>query len=126
MNRANHKFYRQLLLSLRAQLRGDVDFLLDVALELAANYSLPKPRGTCRTCRATWRTSLAGSMRDFIQRLIDRKQAILYHVENALERLEDGSYGVCRRCDAPISDKRLVSAPYTPLCGPCHSHQSAA
>jgi hypothetical protein len=126
MTRLNQELYRKLLLSVRAQLRGDVNLLLDTALDVAINDPLPKPNGTCRKCRAMWRTSVAGSVRDFIERLIDRKEALLYHVENALERLDDGSYGICQRCDNQIPEKWLQTLPYSPLCATCHSQQAVA
>jgi DnaK suppressor protein len=118
--------HRKLLLSLRAQLRGDVNLLLDTALDVAISDPLPKPKGTCRACRATWRTSVARSVRDFIERLIDRKEAMLYHVENALERIEEGAYGVCQGCDGRIPEKWLLTVPYTTLCADCHSQEAAA
>lgn len=37
----------------------------------------------------------------------------------ALERIEDGTYGICRKCDGPISDQRLNAVPYAPLCKAC-------
>jgi len=126
MNRFDYDMYRKLLLALRAQLRGDVNLLLDVALDVAESETLPKPDGTCRACRATWRTSVAGSLRDYIERLIDRKEALLYHVENALQRLDDGSYGICQGCDSDIPEKWLLTVPYTTLCADCHSQQAAA
>jgi len=126
MNRLDKETFRKLLLAQRAQLRGDVNLLLDTALDVAISYPLPKPDGTCRKCRATWRTSVAGRVRDFIERLIDRKEALLYHVENALERLDDGSYGICQSCDNHIPENWLLTVPYTPLCAGCHSQQAAA
>lgn len=118
--------FLKLLLTLRAQLRGDVNLLLDTALDVAIGDPLSKPAAICRTCRATWRTSVAGSVRDYIERLIDRKEAILYHVENALERLDNGSYGICQSCENHIPAEWLFTVPYTPLCADCHSQQAAA
>lgn len=37
----------------------------------------------------------------------------------ALTRIKDGSYGVCAKCDEPISDARLQAVPYAPLCKRC-------
>lgn len=121
----NHEQYRKLLLALRAQLRSDVNLLLDAALDLVATDDFERPYGACRTCRATWRTSLAGSVRGFVQRVIDRKEATLYHVENALNRLDHGNYGVCQACDDRIPEERLLIVPYAPLCEVCHSERAA-
>jgi hypothetical protein len=52
--------FRRLLLALRIQLRGDVNLLLDTALDVAIGDPSPKPAGICRTCRSTWQTSVAG------------------------------------------------------------------
>jgi len=126
MTRLDNEMYRKLLLSLRAQLRGDVNLLLDTALDVAISDPLPRPKGACRTCRATWRTSVARSMRDFVERLIDRKEAMLYHVENALERVAEGSYGVCQVCNGRIPEKWLLTVPYAAVCAGCHSQEAAA
>lgn len=37
----------------------------------------------------------------------------------ALKRIKDGSYGICARCEEPISDARLQAVPYAPLCKQC-------
>lgn len=126
MNYLDKETFRKLLLALRAQLRGDVNLLLDTALDVAISDPLPKPDGTCRRCRATWRTSVAGSVRDFIERLIDRKEALLYHVENAIQRLDDDSYGICQSCDSHIPENWLLAVPYTAVCARCDSQQAAA
>ncbi len=37
-------------------------------------------------------------------------------IENALLRIEDGSYGLCEECDVEIKAKRLEKQPWTTLC----------
>lgn len=37
----------------------------------------------------------------------------------ALKRIEAGSYGVCAKCEEPISTARLEAVPYAPLCKRC-------
>jgi RNA polymerase-binding transcription factor DksA len=126
MNRQDKEMYWKLLLTLRAQLRGEVNLLLDTALDVDISAPPSKSRDTCRTCRATWRTSVARTLRDFIERLIDRKEAMLYRVENALARLAEGSYGFCQECESPIPDEWLLTVPYTTFCATCHSQQAVA
>jgi endonuclease-3 len=43
--------------------------------------------------------------------------------EHALERLEDGSYGICESCGNPIGKLRLQAAPRATLCMPCKKKQ---
>ncbi len=48
-----------------------------------------------------------------------RDQARLDQVIRALERLEEGDYGYCVRCDEEISAARLDVKPETPICIAC-------
>ena len=40
-------------------------------------------------------------------------------IEAALDRIADGSYGVCSNCGATISEARLDTLPATPFCSEC-------
>jgi len=40
-------------------------------------------------------------------------------IENALERIEDGQYGLCEECDAKIPLARLQALPYATMCIKC-------
>jgi DnaK suppressor protein len=42
-------------------------------------------------------------------------------IELALQRIEDGEYGLCRQCDEAIDPRRLAFDPTTPLCLDCAS-----
>jgi DnaK suppressor protein len=46
-------------------------------------------------------------------------EAALSEIDAALQRLEDGSYGVCERCAEPIPWERLEVLPMSGLCTPC-------
>ena len=37
----------------------------------------------------------------------------------AMTRIQNGSYGICAKCEEPISDARLEAVPYAPLCKRC-------
>ncbi|WP_372651809.1 TraR/DksA family transcriptional regulator [Halobacteriovorax sp.] len=45
-----------------------------------------------------------------------RELSKLRAIEEALERVEDGTYGFCEDCDDPIGAKRLENQPWTTLC----------
>ncbi|MEW5990314.1 MAG: TraR/DksA C4-type zinc finger protein [Chloroflexota bacterium] len=51
--------------------------------------------------------------------LRDRERAQLRQVEDALERLEDGTFGACRSCGRPIAAERLEAIPWAALCIDC-------
>jgi RNA polymerase-binding transcription factor DksA len=45
--------------------------------------------------------------------------AELKAIDAALVRLEKGTYGICVRCDGPISEARLNAVPHAALCEDC-------
>lgn len=44
---------------------------------------------------------------------------LVYHIDEALRRLEDGSYGKCHTCDKQIQVVRLKAVPHARLCIEC-------
>ena len=50
---------------------------------------------------------------------------ILQAIEEALWRMEKGTYGVCRDCEEPIASPRLNAIPWTRVCITCKEKQSA-
>jgi len=50
---------------------------------------------------------------------------ILQAIEEALWRMEKGTYGVCRDCGDPIAPARLNAIPWTRVCITCKEKQSA-
>jgi DnaK suppressor protein len=53
--------------------------------------------------------------------LTDRDRNKLVAIDEALERIDDGSYGVCEECGADIAEGRLAALPFTRLCVTCQS-----
>ncbi len=51
--------------------------------------------------------------------LLGPKRQELEAIEEALQRLENGSYGLCEVCGQPIEPRRLEIMPETPLCRGC-------
>ena len=50
---------------------------------------------------------------------------ILQAIEEALARIEDGTYGACRDCGEPIAGARLDAIPWTRVCLACKEKQKA-
>ncbi len=48
-----------------------------------------------------------------------RRQRELVHIDEALNRLANGTYGDCLECDEPIAEKRLAFDPSARLCIDC-------
>jgi DnaK suppressor protein len=51
--------------------------------------------------------------RDFALSLLSSEQNSLYEIDEALKRIEDGSYGVCEISGKPIPHVRLEALPFT-------------
>lgn len=49
------------------------------------------------------------------------EQNIMYTIDEALKRIEDGTYGSCTQCGKKIPKKRLNALPHTELCIACQS-----
>jgi len=47
----------------------------------------------------------------------------LYHIEQAIERIEKGTYGLCQECGQPIGKERLDAVPHARLCITCKSNE---
>lgn len=53
-----------------------------------------------------------------------REGKFLNHIEEALERIENGSYGICDDCEKPIPEERLLAVPTATRCVPCKEKAS--
>jgi DnaK suppressor protein len=53
----------------------------------------------------------------------ERQQDRLGNIDEALARIEAGTYGECRNCGQRISDERLEANPTTNFCGRCASEE---
>ena len=53
--------------------------------------------------------------------LNDRDRKKLIEIDEALERIEDGTYGICEECGKRIASNRLKIMPFARLCVPCKS-----
>ena len=55
--------------------------------------------------------------------LSDRERVKIKQIDDALGRLEEGSYGVCESCGLEIAQERLEAMPFTRLCRDCQQDQ---
>lgn len=60
---------------------------------------------------------------NFLLRLRGREQKLLKKIDEAISRIDSGTYGVCESCGGPISVKRLEARPVTTLCIECKTQQ---
>ena len=63
--------------------------------------------------------------REIACRDLDRNALIARDARAALDRIADGTYGHCVKCDEVIPAKRIAAAPWTALCLSCQEKMDA-
>jgi DnaK suppressor protein len=58
--------------------------------------------------------------------LMQMKSETLSKIDQAIARLEDGTYGLCQECDQEIAAARLKALPFAALCRDCQEDTEAA
>ena len=62
-------------------------------------------------------------IQSFTFRLRGRERTFLDKIDKALEKIEEGTFGICEVCEEPINVKRLEARPETTLCIRCKEDQ---
>ena len=57
--------------------------------------------------------------REFLYSLTDGERGTLLQIDEALARIDEGSYGFCTNCGQPMAEKRLTAVPWAPYCVDC-------
>jgi DnaK suppressor protein len=113
MNPDRIEFFRQLLHERMSELLGEADKTRTDMTGAAAPFPDPTDRASLETDR------------NFTLRIRDRERRLLTKIREAMERIEDGTYGYCEICGGEISEKRLIARPVTTMCIACKSRQEA-
>jgi len=113
VNQRQLKMFGKLLAQRRQELLDEAERTVDGMTDNRENF--PDP---------TDRASLEGN-RNLTLRIRDRERKLLAKINEALERIEDGSYGNCGVCGEPIGVDRLKARPVTTLCIECKENQEA-
>lgn len=61
--------------------------------------------------------------RNFELRIRDRERKLIAKMQEAIRRIDDGTFGICDDCGGPISEKRLMARPVTTQCIECKTKQ---
>jgi DnaK suppressor protein len=63
------------------------------------------------------------SNRNFMLRIRDREHKLIKKVKKALDRIDDGTFGVCESCGDDIAIERLKARPVTTQCIDCKTKE---
>jgi DnaK suppressor protein len=106
-------YFRNLLNQRIAELRAEAGKTVE---NMDEDENFPDP-----TDRASMESS-----RNSMLRIRDRERKLIFKIQEALQRLNDGEYGICEECGEEIGIERLKARPVTTLCIECKSNQELA
>lgn len=119
MARERYVELKQILEERRREILGQVQGKMrDVRAEGAAGES----KGVLDAAEA----SEADIQDDIEFALIQMKSETLHKIEEALTRLEDGTFGYCFECGDEISERRLRALPFAVRCKDCEEAREIA
>ena len=98
----------------RALLKERLDALVDEAKATVTDLAEGEENYADPTDRAA-----AESDRSFLLRIRDRERKLISKIQEALQRVEEGTFGVCETCGEEIGEKRLEARPVTTQCIDC-------
>ena len=113
LKKSEVKVYLESLLLLRSRLRGDVHAMADTAL---------KRNGSGDSSAMPIHMADLGTdnfEQEFTLSLMETEGGTLQAIESALERCEEGTFGICEDCGGPIAKSRLQAIPYAAVCIKC-------
>jgi DnaK suppressor protein len=61
----------------------------------------------------------AEAEQNFLMRIREREQRLIKKIDEALDRMDQNTYGICERCEEEIPYPRLKARPVTTLCINC-------
>jgi RNA polymerase-binding protein DksA len=113
MKKAELQQFRQILVQLRSRLQGDVSQL--------ANEALAKRDSGSLSSMPIHMADIGSENYDqeFTLSLLQNEQQGLHEVDEAIKRVDKGSFGQCAECASEISRERLKHIPYTRYCVSC-------
>lgn len=113
MKKKDVEFFKELL-------TRRLDELLNQADNTVSGMTSPKENFPDPTDRAALEAD-----RNFMLRIRDREHKLIKKIKKALDRIENGTFGICESCGEEISIKRLKARPVTSQCIECKSKEEA-
>ncbi|MCK4501758.1 MAG: RNA polymerase-binding protein DksA [Desulfuromonadales bacterium] len=111
MNKKELGKFKQLLTDQLDSLLQDVGKTVSEMTEENPNFPDPTDRASLE------------SDRNFELRIRDRERMLINKIRQALQRIEDKTFGLCESCEEKIGAERLLARPVTTLCIDCKTEQ---
>jgi DnaK suppressor protein len=104
----------------KTQLTQRLEELLSQADDTVTGMTAQKENFPDPTDRASLESD-----RNFMLRIRDREAKLIKKIKKALERIDNGTFGICETCGDEISIERLKARPVTTQCIECKTKEEA-
>jgi DnaK suppressor protein len=101
------EYFRNVLAEEMKSLLGEAGKTVNEMTSDSSNFPDPTDRATQE------------SDRNFELRIRDRERKLINKIKDALDRIDNGEFGICEECGDEISEARLKVRPVTTLCINC-------
>lgn len=115
LNKDQLKNFRQLLVTERAKITNEIKTIAQDASRS------PRDASGDLSAYTIHMSDMAADTydRELSTNMVSAEQEVLYQIDDALKRMDEGSFGACSECQQPISMSRLKAVPYASLCIEC-------
>lgn len=113
MKKKDIEYFKELL-------SNRLEELLSHADNTVSGMTAPKENFPDPTDRASLEAD-----RNFMLRIRDRENKLIKKIKKGLDRIENGTFGICEKCGEDISVKRLKARPVTTHCIDCKTKEEA-
>lgn len=107
-----------ILAEFKVLLQQQIDDLVEDAGKTVSEMTEEKTNFPDPTDRASLESD-----RNFELRIRDRERKLINKIRQALERIDNDSFGLCETCEEPIGVERLRARPVTTLCIDCKTEE---
>lgn len=120
MDKQEMEYFKNLILTKKQELLAELGYLE------AASMSVTSKDQTGDLSSYSFHMADQGSdtmEREMAFTLASREGRFLHHLNEALERIENGTYGKCRSCGGDIGKNRLEAVPHATQCIKCKNYE---
>lgn len=119
MTKSENAKYKKLLIKLREGINGDINHIAKENLK-----SQKESSGDLSGYSFHMADMASDSYdRELSLNIAGEEQEIIYEIDEALKRIEEGKFGLCLSCSKKIPQKRLNAVPYAKYCIQCKSKE---
>ena len=121
MTKEDLEYFRKLLEKKRVEVLKNIEYLRSVALD-STNQEASGDHSAYSFHMADQGTDAMEREKAFL--FLSREEKYLQQINQALQLIELGEYGICRVCGKEIDIKRMEVVPTTRICVPCKQAES--